>query len=581
MKPVVICFLKQENYPSFLNKYPKIKLHSSKKDNINDNIKEIKKLINISTYNLKETSIDALVKKFDEEIETVDGAIINLTNQQDIDKYVEDIHKIVMSLNGKLIFVINQPNKETTCTITTDKKIRKGNMIDIFPTMLDLMNIKKPKTIKGKSLINKKTKSDIFIIISVAIMALLLLTYGIRFIHFYKIEHTSVMVENTLVNKILTNNKVVNKNGLTLDNGSYMFKGKVKTNYVLYSGYLFRIVGINKDNTIKLVTDDITTSLVWGYDNKYKKSYIKNYLEEVFYNSLVNPKEYLANADWCIDEIDKKYDICKTKIKSKVGLLTYNEYITALANNSYLNINKYWWTINASKDNKVWYVFDEGGINNDSNNESTYYSFGVRPVINIKANTNYLSGNGTKNDPYIIGDSNEINVGNYVNYSGYTWRVINKGETLKLVMNDCLKNNDECMSYNFARGVTKYDESKYGSLAYYLNNNFYYTLDKTHLVKSIWYIGNYNMDNKYDYNNIFNETVEADVGILNILENNTPNTFTLTSSGDELVYSLKENGSLYETDPREELYVYPAINIDLEYNIVEGTGTLENPFVIE
>ena len=583
MKPIVFCVLKLNDYPTFLDKYSKVKLKASKKDGVNNNITELRKIADVGVYSLNETDIDSLINEFNNDIDNHQGAIINLASKKldNIEEYLKKIYDKVISLEGELILVINHPNKETSCIITTNKKIRKGNLIDIVPTMLDLMGIKKPKTIKGLSLIKKRSKSDIFIVASAAIMFALILTYGIRFIHYYKIEHTGVMVENTLVSRILANNKLVSKDGLVSNNDYYVFKGNVNNNYVLYSGYLFRIVGINKDNSIKLVTDDITTSLVWGYDNNYKKSYVKKYLEDNFYKTLVDPDTYLVNSTWCIDEINKKYNTCNKKNKGKVGLLTYNDYMNANANNSYLNINKYWWTMNASKNNKVWYVFNEGGINNDSKTESTYYSFGVRPSININPKTNYTAGSGTKEDPYIIGDNSEIKIGSYLNYSGYTWKVISKGETLKLVMSDCLKENEECKTYNFARGITEYNEYKSGSLAYYLNNNFYYTLDRTHLVKSTWYIGKYNLESKYDYNNIFSESMEADVGILNVLENNIPNTFTLTPSGDELLYSLKEDGTLYETDPREELNIYPSINIDLNYKITGGTGTLDNPFIIE
>lgn len=431
------------------------------------------------------------------------------------------------------------------------------------------------------NLTKRKSKSDIFIVISSIILFSLLLTYGIRFIHYYKIEHTGVMASNTLVNTILSKNKIVNNNGLTIIGDKYIFKGKVKNNYLSYSGYLFRIVGINKDNTIKLVTDDITTSLVWGYNTDYKNSYIKKYLEEKFYSTLVNPKNYLAKEDWCIDEVDKKYDICKTKIKADVGLLTYNDYVLANSNNSYLNINKYWWTMNSSKDNKVWYIFSEGGINNASYDANTYYSFGVRPSINLKADIVYLTGDGTKENPYTIDNSTKINVGSYVNYSDYTWKVINKQDTLKLVMADCLRENDECISYNFSRSTSDYDANKYYSLANYLNNNFIYKLDRTHLVKGIWYTGEYGSSSNYDYSSIYSDLVEADVGILDIVENTNPNSFTLTKAGNKLLYSLKEDGSLYAVDTTEELYIYPAINLDLEYQVTSGTGTINDPFVIE
>ncbi len=584
MKPVVLCIINGDNSDlSFLTKdYKKTTLKKSKKDDVNNNIKNLRKLANIAAYTLKEMNINDLIDKFNHEINKRDGAIVNLASKDynNVDQYVKEIITKVESLEGEMILVINNSDKETTCYIKTNKKLRKGSLVDTTPTMLEILNIKKAKNIIGSSLFKTKDKADIFIIISGVILFTILLIYSIRFIHFYKIEHTGIMADNTLVNKIITNNKIVNNNGLVINGDKYIFKGEVKNNYVLYSGYLFRIVGINEDKTIKLVTDDITTSLVWSYDKNYEESYIKQYLEEKFYETLINPKDYLATEDWCIDEIAKKYDACKNKLKANVGLLTYNDYVLANSNNSYLNINKYWWTMNSSQDNKVWYVFSEGGINDASYDDNTYYSFGVRPSINLKADTSYISGDGTKNDPYIIDNSTELNVGSYVTYSNYTWKVISKKDTLKLVMTDCLKQGDECIEYNFSSSTNNYDQTKYYSLANYLNNSFIYNLDSTHLVKGTWYTGEYGASSNYDYNNIYTDSVEAKVGILDIVENNKSNTFTLNKTG-KLLYSLNENGSLSEVDVTEELFVYPVINLDLEYQVTGGTGTLEDPFIIE
>lgn len=583
MKPVVLCITnKRVSIPS-LTKGSLTIIKNSSKEDVNKNIKELMSLTKVGTYRIKDNSISEITNKFLDEVNNYPVTIINLVDdsKEDISEYIEKIYKKTVLLKGKFILITgNSETKDSTLIMNDTTKLNSGSMIDVVPTILDIMHLKSNKVV-GKSLIQGKKSPMIFIILSGIIMFSLLLTYTIRFIHFYKLEHSGQVIENTLVNKILNNNKIVSNNGLVMNGSSYIFKGNVENNYVLYSGYLFRIVGINKDNTIKLVTDDITASLVWSYDTDYNNSYVKTYLEKVFYKSLTDPTRYLAKEDWCIDEIDKKYNICKNKIKAEVGLLTYNDYVLANSNNGYLNINKYWWTMNKAKDNKVWYVFNEGGINNDSKDNTTYYSFGIRPSINLKADVGYINGDGTKEKPYIIENNNEINVGSYINYSGYTWKVISKDDKLKLVMEDCLKADDECMTYNFSRSNNEYDETKRNSLAFYLNNNFYYQLDKTHLVKGIWYIGTYNDNTSYDYNNIFTESVEADVGILNISENNKTNSYTLTRVDDGLLYSLKDDGSLYAVDVTEELYIYPSIYLDLDCKVVTGTGTIDNPFEIE
>ena len=571
----------------------------------------------VATYDLKpEMSAIEVTDEFLREVGNYDVTIINLANGdmvghtgsydatikavECLDKCVGRIYKKVEELGGKLIIIADHGNcdimwdknhnpvtSHTTSLvpcIVTDKKIKlnNGRLCDVAPTMLELMNLKKPSEMTGKSLIRKTKKQNIFIILSILIMLSLMVTYSIRFIHYYKVEHPKVNVnDNSLTNKILSSNEIsLKKNGLYSDSDGYIFKGKVNNNYVLYSGQLFRIVKINEDKSIKIVTDDITTSLVWSYNTDYKKSYVKKYLEEVYYKSLNNPDEYLLESSWCIDEIDKDVTKCKNKINSKIGLLTYNEYMEANANNSYLNINKYWWTINTYKNNKVWYVFNEGGVNNNSNDSNNYYSYGVRPVINLKPSVNYIKGDGTKENPYIIDEKNEVSVGSYIKYSNYIWKVLNVNETsIKLVMSECLKKNSECLLKEYGSD-SKFNKSEYNSLAYYLNNVFYYTLNRKYIIDGTWYTGSYNMETNYDYNNIYKSEIKAKVGILNLLENNISNAYTLTPN-DDLINTLKDSGNLYSSSLDEELEVYPSINIKKEFNVVSGTGLIDDPFIIE
>lgn len=566
----------------------------------------------VSTYDLKpEMSAVEVTDKFLEEVGNFDVTIINLANGdmvghtgnydatikavECIDNCIGKIYKKVKELNGTLMIIADHGNcdimwdenhnpvtSHTTSLvpcIVTDKKVKlnDGRLCDVAPTMLDLMKLKQPKEMNGKSLIKHNRKKNIFMIISLLIFLSLLITYSYRFIHYYKIEHPKKDIyDNSLVNKVLTNNEIVLKGtGLYTYNNDYIFKYRPKNNYVLYSGYLFRIVRINEDKSLKLVTDDIVSSLSW--QNNYKDSNIKSYLENEFYNKLNNPDNYILETSWCIDAIDKKIDSCQKTINSKIGLLSYNDYVLAAANNSFLNINKYWWTINEYKDGKIWYIFDEGGINNNSTDGINSYSYGIRPSINLKPSVEYISGTGSIDDPYIIDNSTEPTVGKYIEYSNYLWKIINVDDvSIKLVMNDCLKSNDECITKKYSNYDNVFNKNSYGSIAYYLNNDLYYKLDRKYIMDGTWYIGNY--DN--DYRSIINKEVKSKVGLLNVIENDIPNSYTLTPSNEDTIYTLKDNGMLYSTDIYEELNIYPSIYITKDIK-VSGTGTINNPFIIE
>lgn len=86
-----------------------------------------------------------------------------------------------------------------------------------------------------------------------------------------------------------------NGNGCVIsndDNYSYMggcyFKGYPVNNFLWYSGFLWRIMGINADGSIRLITDETVTSIPWGATGtakNYEDSYVKDWLNNYFYNN--------------------------------------------------------------------------------------------------------------------------------------------------------------------------------------------------------------------------------------------------------------------------------------------------------
>lgn len=584
----------------------------------------------VATYDLKpEMSAYEITDKLIEELDKYDLIILNYANGdmvghtgnmeatikalESIDKCLAKLYEKIKELNGLLIVTADHGNSDymlddndnpvTTHStskvpfIVTDNKYKlsNGKLSDIAPTILNLMDLDKPIEMTGNSLLieQKETKIEkIFIAISIMILMLIFGTYLYRFVKYYKEENPKVTekVEDTsLVTKLINNGVVTEGDGLYSSGNEYIYEGKVENNYVMYSGMLFRIVKINSDKTIRLITDDNVTSMVWGTDN-YETSYIRDYLNDnglentgIFYNNLNNPDNYLVASNFCVDKIDKIANLCSNVLKDKVGLLSYEEYVEAKGNKSYLNINKYFWLTNPS-DNGVWYVFNEGGINNNSHNEDTYYSYGVRPVINLKINTEYVSGDGTINNPYIIDNNNTIKSGDYVSYSDYLWKVINvDDEKIKLATTDYISSYGEYISKNFSDKSNEYIVKDTTSLAYYLNNNFYNSLtNKNIILDGTWYAGAYNEDTKYDYKEIYKSSVTAKVGLLNITDlfiNDLNGYSLITKASEDMIYSTNEDGSLTTSLIDDELKVRPAIYIS-KNNSFTGDGTKENPYII-
>ena len=560
----------------------------------------------VATYDLKpEMSAYEVTDKFLEEVNNYDVTIMNLANGdmvghtgnydaavkavEVLDECVGKIYKKVEEIGGTLVIIADHGNcdvmwdkdhnpvtSHTTnlvpCIVTDEKvKLNNGRLCDVVPTMLELMNLEKPKEMTGVSLIKHDKIKNIFMIISLLFLLSLVGIYTYRLVHYYKIEHPKAnYTDNSLAHKVLEDNEV---DEFYMKDNDYTLKGNIKNNYVSYSGYLWRIVKVNNDRTVKLVTDDVVTAINWGDDLEYNDSYIKSYLENEFYPKLTKTKKYLQKSTWCIDKIDKNSDVCKTKFESNIGLLTYDEYIKSGANNGYLNINKYWWTINKKDDKSVWYVFKEGGVNSNSID----YSLGVRPSIVLKKDVGY-SGTGTKEDPYVIDSSYGVATGKYLTYSGHLWKIVDKtDEYVKVVLNECLKENDTCKKMPYSYTSSEFNVREYNSVARYLNNNFYNSLDKKYIIDGKWYVGEY--DNNYE--EIKQKEGAFKVGLLNVYENSFVNSYILNSKRDEQVLSLNENGMLYASEKTAKLDIYPSVYLTKDIKVLGGVGTINDPFVVE
>ena len=439
------------------------------------------------------------------------------------------------------------------------------------------------------------------LIFNIVFIVFLIGYYGYRTVHYYNLEHNSKNIVKTLSETISKDENIVYAgDGLYPDGDGYRFIGKNVNNYLYYSGMMWRIVKINDDKSITLITEENVSSLVWGYEtNSFENSYINEWLNVkegvensgYFYNHLSNPDNYLVNENICVDVMKKAESKCDKTYSNKVGLISIKDYLAAGGTDSYLNTNSYFWTSNGSEANKVWYVFNKGGFNNLSSSGDNYYSYGVRPVITLNAKTALKSGSGTVDDPYIIEDFNytKLNTttaGQYITYNNLLWRIVDvdKDKT-KVVLEDTLKSNDEVLKKAFSTTTNKYSIDEYNNIGYYLNHSYLNTLNSSDLVESLWYTGSYNTDTKFDYKNIYSSNVSARVGLLHMGElfmHDVTGYSTLTSSNDyeQTVITVNDEGMIYSELNDTEISIRPAIYLNGNMNITSGNGMKNNPFIL-
>lgn len=220
--------------------------------------------------------------------------------------------------------------------------------------------------------------------------------------------------------------------------------GSNPSNYIWYSGKLWRIISYNTSTEIvKAVTLNSMTSIYYNSLNtsNYIGSDVETWLNNDFLNSLKDSQSFIISNNWdaTADTTpnDKPLSSDSTKIKkAKVGLITTYEY----------GLIKDWYG-----GQKSW-ILSEG-----SGNNSVYSSpsgiatapsttiYGVRPVVTFSSNVLVHDGSGTASDPYIIDNTTNavgkngenINTrfsGEYVKIGSNKYRIVTSdGETTKLI----------------------------------------------------------------------------------------------------------------------------------------------------
>lgn len=436
---------------------------------------------------------------------------------------------------------------------------------------------------------NKKRVSIIFIIISIVFLLTLIGIYGYRLIHYYRLEHPKKVVEETknLSQTITTADHIVTTgDGLYEENKKYYFKGNVTNNYLFYSGNLFRILGVNEDNTINLITEKTVTSMIWGYEQEsFKDSYIQSWLNNEYYKTLKNIDQYIVEKERCVDAITNTEKItCEQKEAFKVGLLSITDYQKALGGKSYLNTSENYWLSNYYQDGETWYVTNKGTIASKD-----FQGLGVRPVITIKGDLPIVSGDGTLENPYVIeADTGttlgEKEIGKYVSFSDQTWRIIEQDEGTKIVLNGYITDEEDIIS-SFSNKNSMFNPKQRNTLAYYLNTTYLKTLNQDKMMEATWEVGTYGESNHYDYQSLKEETITAYVGLLKVADlfiNDYSDYFLLTPKDEtSTIYSVKPESKLYEDSINTELKIRPVVALHPDLTIISGTGTSDDPYVLE
>jgi len=447
---------------------------------------------------------------------------------------------------------------------------------------------------KEKHLIGKK--EFLFNFFSILIMLGVGLYFGGRSFYYYSMQNLTIKEEEKTLNGLITRNHpvVTDGDGLYRDSEGYYFKGKVNNNYVSFGNRLFRVIRVNEDNTVKVVSDDLVASFMWGEDSSYQNSNLREWLTNtgnphagVYYQTLPNVEKFFEKTAYREDSLkNNKIIEGKKKYQDYVTTISINDYVLANGKSSYLNNGKIYYLLGLDQDKNNLYVDDDGSIQSGDSLDG----YGIRATLTFKKNLTVKTGDGSATNPYVIDQGKDVNyVDSYVRLGSDNYRVYQESNegVLKMYRYGYATGNGSEIFRNYSNTTSLFNLADKNNIAYYLNTTYLNSLSYANvLVDNYFLTGEVSTEMGYQYRNVYNNYVVCKVGLLNIFDYVSNNYFNdyfhmnTTSSVGGIQYSTYSNGLLEEVDVTEVKHFVPVVSIQ-KTSIKSGNGTLDNPYVVE
>lgn len=395
------------------------------------------------------------------------------------------------------------------------------------------------------------------------------------------------------------------KNATSSTNGYY--KGDASNNYVMFNNMTFRIVKINSNDTVTIASDEVLANVDYTNDGRFADSSLDSWLNDYFYNLLESKyKKLITSSKWCDDVLNADNYVAtecsRSSAKRNVGILSIQDYNNTLADDiSFLDFGGIVWYANLDSNNNPWTMTDLYDYPLKSEPMNQEYLFNVRPAVTLKKNTKVLSGDGSEADPYILVENdsarrntliNERQIGEYINYSGYTWRIAGiNDDTTEIIMTGVVTNDDVELQIGYNNsGAKVYNPNKKGNIGYQVINEMTKYVSTDLFTKTKVEVPIYNNKVTYKgkkgtktYNNIV--TIPSVFDIFTAKGDNS------SDGGYWYIDSSKEDGVktvMYPagtvtyttvTDDRTEGVKIKAY-LKSDVFITDGDGSLEHPYTI-
>lgn len=403
--------------------------------------------------------------------------------------------------------------------------------------------------VKKKVKLKKGAFQILFWVVSILFILVILFMFIFKFVFGSSIHNNDLKISDYIVKNSS------NENGLYRIDSNYVFKGDNSLNYLKYGNLMFRIIRIYKDGSMDIVLDNKINSLYYGEDYNYIESDIHKYINDNFLSLL--DIDDLNRTPICLDKISDINSISCDKIdfSSYVRLPSLIDYMDSLEEEStYFNNNT---LLSSYSSSYVWMINDKLFNTNIDN------PFYIYPVVTLNNENEYISGNGSKDNPYII--NSKSYVGAYVLIDEDKYVVIGEdnGKIKLMLVTD---------SFLFRK---KYDES----ILDYLNDEKYDSLSyKSILEKFSISFGNYGKD----YVDISSKKKKVHVGIPTIsdikIDDSVVDYYLINSKSDDEIYYYNNGLKVISKDISMKLR--PVIMVK-KSRIYIGDGSYDNPYIVK
>lgn len=433
-----------------------------------------------------------------------------------------------------------------------------------------------------------------------------------------------------VIQNLLNNNTTYGN--YTYMGGSYL-KGEQDRNYVWYNGFLWRIMGINENGTIRLITEGNVTNIPYGGSGQgltytTNKGYINDWLNDYFLSNLDNGKNSIIKEnEWCINPSTDSTSVRQncdggSIFNAKVGLITLDEYnlsgTSRINGTYYLNNKIIYRVLTPHSAYGIWFSTpDEGIVCGDADPKSSY---GIRPVINVSGDAIITSGNGTLGNAYILNqtltDKNGklyelVSSGEYVSLSDKTYRVVSKEEDGIKLIYDGYYEEISGTPYTMSYGSSNTFEITSG-IGRKLNETVLTWLGNSNkIIETNWYQTENGFGIGTPYTTILEDKtnpIRAKVGLIRVSEmlsgesaSVLTNKYTIRSNNTKLssywMISKADTYSFPQNNPQawyanylgfsnydqiiSEFAVRPVIVVSTDTIITSGNGTLQKPYIIK